>query len=99
MKAINYVGGIINERSVAEKSGIEFGRILDYKDPNVIVSQWKYYETQIIEKSRQGKIRKAAEKILEGELPADDMIALFSDSISSAKVRQINEVKDIKTMR
>lgn len=96
MKAINYVGGIINERSVAEKSGIEFGRILDYKDPNVIVSQWKYYETQIIEKSRQSKIKKAAEKILEGELPADDMIALFSDSISSAKVRQINEVKTLR---
>lgn len=96
MKAINYVGGIINERSVSNKSGIDLKKILEYKNTDIIASQWKYYETQIIEKSRQGKIRLAAEKILEGELPADDMIALFSDSISSAKVRQINEVKTLR---
>jgi len=96
MKEINYVGGIINERSVSSKSGIELRKILEYKDPNVIVSQWKYYETQIIEKSRQSKIKKAAEKILECALSADDMIALFSESISSAKVRQINEVKTLR---
>jgi len=95
MKDINYTGDVINELSVAEKTGIKVTKIIDYKSPDIIVSQWKYYERQIVEKARQRKIRKAAEKIINSKLPADDLIALFSESISSAKVRVTNEVKKL----
>ncbi|NCB72904.1 MAG: hypothetical protein EOM45_14125, partial [Clostridia bacterium] len=95
MKAINYVGEVINELSISKKTGISLGKVIDYKSTDIIVAQWRYYEKQIIEQSRQAKIRKAAEKILEGALPADDMIAMFSESISSAKVRATNEVKTL----
>jgi replicative DNA helicase len=95
MKDINYVGEVINEMSVSKKTGISLSKIIEYKSTDILASQWRYYEKQIIEQSRQAKIRRAAEKILEGKLPADDMIALFSDSISSAKVRATNEVKTL----
>lgn len=95
MKQINYEGEIINERSVHDTSGIQLDELLKYKDSNIIVSQWKYYETQIIEQSRQANIRKAAEKILNGRLSADDMISEFTESITTAKDRTINVVRTL----
>lgn len=95
MKDINYIGEVINEMSVSKKTGISLSKIIDYKSSDILASQWRYYEKQIIEQSRQAKIKRAAEKILEGKLPADDMIALFSDSISSAKIRATNEVQTL----
>lgn len=92
MKYINYIGEVINELSVSKESGIPLSEILSYKSTNIMVSQWRYYEKQIIEQSRQMKIRKVAEEIMNGQLPADEMIARFSEATALLNNREGNKV-------
>ena len=96
MLNMDKIGSVINEMEVSKRSGIDLRKVIEYKDNNIIASQWKYYERLIIEKSRQKQIKTVAEKIAKSEIPADDMIIMFNDATTKARGRAVFEAKPLK---
>ena len=56
MRDIVREGGMIDEGTLNQKTGISLSRLFDYKDTEIVqmVANWKFYERQIRE-TQQGK--------------------------------------------
>ena len=69
---------VIDELTISKRTGLSL-KVLEYKPDNIVTSTWEHYQKIIINESRKKKIRRVAEKILETDLDADDMIDMFSE--------------------
>ncbi len=76
---------VIDELSISKRTGLSLLKVLEYKPDNIVVSTWEHYQKIIINESRKKKIRRVAEKILETDLDADDMIDMFSEATQSVR--------------
>jgi len=63
---------------VAKELDVPVHSLFEYKDPNCIAGNWRYYENQILEQSRQRKIKIVAERIFKSSLPSDELIDMFT---------------------
>jgi replicative DNA helicase len=97
MLSVHRKGGIIDEQLIAKELDCSVSEIFPFHDPLILSSNWRYYEGQIIESSRQRMIKKVAEDIFKSEMPSDELIAKFMESTEKARDRanfQPQQIKD-----
>jgi len=89
MMSVHRSGGYIDEVSVSKVMDVPVHSLFEYKDPNIISGNWRYFENNILESSRQRRIKMVAEQILHSPLPSEELIVMFSKEAEASRDRAI----------
>ncbi len=86
---------VIDELSIAKKTGFSLSKILNMKPDNIITSTWEHYQNVVIDESRKKRIRMVAEKMLSTDLDADSMIDLFSEATKAVRSKATYKIESL----
>ena len=101
MKDVSNEGEQPNEMNIHEKTDISYTQLMEYNNADymVMAPNWSYYEKQIREVNNRKKIRLEMERMLNDNLPSDEMIANLQDIVNDVQEDSIDfEIRDIESV-
>ena len=101
MKDVLNEGEQPNEINIHEKTNISYSQLMEYNNADymVMAPNWSYYEKQIREVNNRKKIRLEMERMLNENLPSDEMIANLQDIVNDVQENSMDfEIRDIESI-
>lgn len=101
MKDVLNEGEQPNEININEKTNISYSQLMEYNNADymVMAPNWSYYEKQIREVNNRKKIRLEMERMLNENLPSDEMIANLQDIVNDVQEDSMDfEIRDIESV-
>lgn len=101
MQDITREGGIPDDGAIHDRTKIPFSELFDYKQANLasMTPNWKFYEKQMKESTKNMTIKLRAEEIIKSEgLSSDELVSMMMETVEKVQAESsTSTIKDMST--